>query len=229
MTFGLGSRRYIWMLAALIALQVAQPYLAYESVPARVLSAALLFIAGLAVIVAALSPGRQRRWATALGMPAMILEIIHDALPESLQPLLTAVFHICVISFLAFVVAVLLLRLFRKRFLDIDDVIGAFAGYVIVAVIWGNLYALTELLVPGSFRIDPQIAWQLQEWHARRALFDYFSFATITGVGYGDISTISPSSNTLKWLEVMCGQFYIAIVVATIVGMKIAQAVKPGS
>ena len=57
----------------------------------------------------------------------------------------------------------------------------------------GEICTPDHLLVPGSFSIDPKIAWQLQEWHARRALFDYFSFATISGVGYGDMSTISPT------------------------------------
>ena len=70
----------------------------------------------------------------------------------------------------------------------------------------GKSVLLTHLLVPSSFSIDPKIAWQLQEWHARRALFDYFSFATISGVGYGDMSTTSPT-NTLKWLEVMSASF----------------------
>ena len=228
-TFGFRSRKQIWMLAALIVMQVAQPYLAYERGLGRTLSAALLFTVGFAVLIAVLNPGRQRWWAAALVMPVVVVEFAHDALPEALQPLFTVVYHLCVVSFLAFVVGLILFRLFHKHLLEIDDVIGAFAGYMILAVLWGNLYALTHLLVPGSFSIDPKIAWQLQEWHARRALFDYFSFATITGVGYGDISTISPTSNTLKWLEVMCGQFYIAIVIATIVGMKIAQAVKPGS
>jgi hypothetical protein len=228
-TFGFGSRRYIWMLAALTAMQVAQPYLAYESVPARIGSAGLLFTAGFSVFIAALNPGRQRWWAAALVLPAVIVEIIYDTLPKSFQPPLASVYYICVNSFLAFVVALILLRLFHKRFLEIDDVIGAFAGYMILTVLWGNLYALTELLVPGSFSIDQKIAWQLQEWHTRRALFDFFSFATISGVGYGDMSTTSPTSNSLKWLEVMCGQFYIAIVVASIVGMKLAQAIKPGS
>ena len=210
-------------------MQVAQPYLAYESGLGRTLSAALLFTVGFAVLITVLNPGRQRWWAAALFLPVVFVESAHDALPEVLQPFFTVVYHICVVSFLAFVVALILFRLFHKHFLEIDDVVGAFAGYMILAVLWGNLYSLSHLLVPGSFSIDPKIAWQLQEWHARRALFDYFSFATITGVGYGDISTISPTSNTLKWLEVMCGQFYIAIVVATIVGMKIAQAVKAGS
>lgn len=227
MTFGFRRRRYIWMLAALIAMQVAQPYLAYESGLGRILSAALLFTAGFALLISALNPGRQRRWAAALVMPVVVVECAHDALPEALQPLFTVVYHLCVVSFLAFVVGLILFRLFHKHLLEIDDVIGAFGGYMILAVLWGNLYALTHLLVPGSFSIDPKIAWQLQEWHARRALFDFFSFATITGVGYGDMSTTSPTSNTLKWLEVMIGQFYLAIVVASIVGMKLAQAVKP--
>ena len=55
---------------------------------------------------------------------------------------------ICVVSFLAFVVALILLRLFHKRFLEIDDVIGAFAGYMIVAVLWGKSVRPNHLLVP---------------------------------------------------------------------------------
>ena len=100
---------------------------------------------------------------------------------------------------------------------------------MMITVLWGNIYALAELLSPGSFTSDPQIPWQLKEWHTRRALFDYFSFATISGVGYSEIATIAPTSNTLKWLEVMCGQFYLAVVVATTVGLKLAQVVRPGS
>ena len=44
-----------------------------------------------------------------------------------------------------------------------------------------------------------------------------------------NITTTRPLSNTLLWLEVMCGQFYLAVVVATIVGMKMAQALVPAA
>src|SRR5262245_46504931 len=109
---------------------------------------------------------------------------------------------------------------FRKRYILLDDVIGAFCGYLMTALLWANLFAATWLLVPGSFSIAPQIAWQLDEWHTRRALFDYFSFATQASVGYGDVVTTAPIANTLVWLEVMAGQFYLAVVVATLVEMK---------
>ena len=84
-TFGFGSRKYIWMLAALIAMQVAQPYLAYESGLGALCSAALLFTVGFAVLIAVLNPGRQRWWAVALFMPVVVVEGAHDVLPEALR------------------------------------------------------------------------------------------------------------------------------------------------
>lgn len=67
----------------------------------------------------------------------------------------------------------------------------------------------------------------MDEWHTRRALFDYFSFATQASVGYTDITTTSPITNTFAWMEVMFAQFNLAVVVAAIVGMKLAQGSRP--
>ena len=64
--------------------------------------------------------------------------------------------------------------------------------------------------------------------HLRHALFNFFSFATLTSLGYNDITPVTPLANTLTWLEVIFGQFYMAVVVAQLVGMRLAQAVQPG-
>jgi hypothetical protein len=113
---------------------------------------------------------------------------------------------------------------FGARTLRMDDIVGAFSGYIIIGVIWGRLYVAAWLVVPNYFSISPEIKWQLANWNTLHALFDYYSFATITTIGYGDITTTGPATNTLLWLEVMCGQFYLAVVVATIVGIKMSQA-----
>jgi hypothetical protein len=47
-------------------------------------------------------------------------------------------------------------------------------------------------------------------------------------LGYGDITPIGPPAYTLTWLEVMFGQFYMAVVVAQLVGLKLAQALRGG-
>jgi len=94
----------------------------------------------------------------------------------------------------------------------------------VIALLWGRLYVLTWLAAPGAFSISSDIEWQLHEWSTLHGLFDYYSFTTISSIGYAYITTSAPPSNTLVWLEVMCGQFYLAVVVATIVGMKMAEA-----
>jgi hypothetical protein len=94
-----------------------------------------------------------------------------------------------------------------------------------MGLIWGHFYALTDRLVPDSFSVSAAIAGQLNEWHSRRALFDYFSFTTLTSLGYGDITPTRAPAYTLAWLEVMFGGFYMAVIVAQLVGIKLAQAV----
>lgn len=44
--------------------------------------------------------------------------------------------------------------------------------------------------------------------------------------GYGDIIPIGPPAYSLTWLEEMAGQFYMAVVVAQLVGLKLAQVLR---
>jgi hypothetical protein len=60
------------------------------------------------------------------------------------------------------------------------------------------------------------------------ALFSYFSVVTLTTMGYGDITPLRPPADVLAMLEAIFGQFYIAVVVAQMVGLRLAQAVTPG-
>jgi hypothetical protein len=96
-----------------------------------------------------------------------------------------------------------------------------------MGLIWGHFFALTDRLVPDSFSVSAAIAGQLNEWHTRRALFDYFNFTTLTSLGYGDITPTRAPACTLAWLEVMFGGFYMAVIVAQLVGMKLALAREP--
>jgi len=98
-----------------------------------------------------------------------------------------------------------------------------------MGLIWGHLYALTDRLVLGSFSVAEAIGAQLNEWHSRRALFDYFSFATMTSLGYGDITPTCAPAYTLAWLEVIFGSVYVAVIVAQLVAMRLAQTGAPAA
>lgn len=78
------------------------------------------------------------------------------------------------------------------------------------------------------YTASPAIQWQLDDLHLRRALFNYVSFATMASLGYSDVTAVAPIANILTWLEAMTAQFYLAVVIAQTVGMKIAQVVGAG-
>ena len=56
----------------------------------------------------------------------------------------------------------------------------------------------------------------------------YYSFVTLTTVGYGDISPVSPAARTLAWMEAVTGQFYLAVIVAGLVSLLAAKDKRAG-
>jgi len=220
-------RRHLILLVGVVVLQIVQPLLAHDSVVHRVLYDAAFGAVTILVFFAIFLRPWERSLALALIFPAIVANLAHYALPEGSQLVAASVYHFSCAAFLGFSVAVVLRDILRRRTISGDHVLGAVAGWVLMGLIWGNLFALTDRLVPNSFSVATAIAGQLSEWHSRRALFDYFSFTTLTSLGYGDITPTRAPAYTLAWLEVMFGGFYMAVIVAQLVGMKLAQAVSP--
>jgi len=215
--------RHIHLLAALVAMELLNPLMAEERLGARILSIAVFATVCVAVFRAVFDTARRRWIGASLACAAVAANSARLMVPSGLQTPAEAAVIAFAAVFFAFVLAVIVSQLFGARQLRSDDVVGAFSGYILIAIIWGRLYALVWMADPGSFKISPDVTWQLGNWHTLNALFDYYSFTTISSIGYADITTTRPVSNTLVWLEVMCGQFYLAVVVASIVGMKLAQ------
>ena len=161
-----------------------------------------------------------------LFLPALVSNIAYYVLPPSAHRWSAVAFHCSVVVFLGFAVVASLRNIFRKRVIYGDDVVGALCGYMLGALVWAHLYTLTYLLYPEAFIVSPKIAWRLGYWHHRHALFAYLSFTTLTGLGYSDISPGGQPAYSLTWMEVIFGQFYMAVVVAQLVGLKLAQAMK---
>jgi len=209
----------------LILLQIGQPLLEHRSVTIRVLSDSVFVAICLYVFFIVCT----QRWQRVVGGVLFTLVLAGNLALYTQSPsshrLVGALFHCALIVFLGFAVAVILQNLFSKTVIKGDDVIGAICGYMLGAMVWGNLYALTYLFVPGAFNINPAIAQQLGDWRLKRSLFDYLSFTTLTSLGYGDITPVGQPAFSLTWLEVLFGQFYMAVVVAQLVGMKLAQAI----
>ena len=109
---------------------------------------------------------------------------------------------------------VILRDLFSKSVIKGDDVVGAVCGYMLGAMVWGTPLRADLHLRPLCVQRESAIAVQLEDWQLKRSLFDYLSFTTLTSLGYGDITPVGQPAYSLTWLEVLFGQFYMAVVVA---------------
>lgn len=219
------AHKNLTLLASILAALVAQPFVVHLSTGGR--AAYDLFVAAVAlgVLLVVFRERWERQVAVALALPAVALTVALYAVPDRLAAAAAVAYHASVALFLGFAVAVIVRDVFRHRSIGLDEIFGAFGGYILLGLVWGNLYVLVEVLAPGTFAVSAEVRWQLDDWHLRRALFNYVSFATMASLGYNDVIAVTPLANTLTWIEVMAAQFYLAVVIAQIVGLKLAQAV----
>src|SRR5450631_4022839 len=220
--------RHVQLLIALVATEMLSPLIAQATQAARIISISLFCVICIAVIRAVFDTKRQQWIGIFLACTAVAIDFARLLLP-GLRPPMDILLTVCAAMFFVFVLSVIVSQLFGKRRLRSDDIVGALSGYILIALFWGRLYALLWLLMPASFNINADVRWQLHDWNTLHSLFDYYSFTTISSIGYADITTTAPASNTLVWLEVICGQFYMAVVVASIVGIRLAEALSSPS
>jgi hypothetical protein len=90
-------------------------------------------------------------------------------------------------------------------------IIGAFAGYFMIGVIFFFIFAFLDLAYPDTCSVDMTVREGLDDMF-------YFSFITLTTIGYGDFSPTSSLGQKIAIMEGLVGQFYIAIIMAILVG-----------
>ncbi len=98
-----------------------------------------------------------------------------------------------------------------------NRIVGAICVYLLLGVIWSIFYLVIEFFEPGSFRGLTEAAspaWN-PDWI-------YFSFVTITTLGYGDITPLTQTARSFAFAEAVVGQFYIAVLVAGLVSAYIS-------
>ncbi len=100
-----------------------------------------------------------------------------------------------------------------------NRIVGAVCVYLMLGVIWALSYSLLEAVIPGSFTGLVEQAANAK-WNPD---WVYFSFVTLTTLGYGDILPVTFSARALAYLEAIVGQFYLAILVAGLVGAYLSE------
>ncbi len=151
---------------------------------------------------------KQRKYTSALTIVLISLMVIW-ALYRSLAAIETASFgllfvYFCIVSYFLY------LDVLKAEEITESVVIGAFTGYVMIGIIFFFVFTALDINYPDTLSTAADTSAEYKE------IF-YFSFVTITTIGYGDIVPVSALGQKLVVLEAVFGQFYLAAVMATIV------------
>jgi voltage-gated potassium channel len=121
----------------------------------------------------------------------------------------------CVIVIFAFI--------FLSHQVTLDTIFAAVVAYLFIAFTYAELYRLIWFWQPGSFLFPSQ---DPASFHVFQGDMVYFSLVTIATVGYGDIAPKMPMPRMLAAVEGVIGQFYVAILVAWLVGIFISNSLR---
>ena len=107
-------------------------------------------------------------------------------------------------------------RVFAPGRVTTDRIMGAIALYLLFGVVWGNAYEIVALADPAAFNAVPDPRRGVERWF-------YFSFVTLTTVGYGDVTPVSSAARVLAIGEALTGQLYPAIILARLVTLQTSE------
>ena len=118
--------------------------------------------------------------------------------------------------FLVFITAIILGDVLRGEEVTTDNINGGICVYLLIGFTWTMLYWIAEIYQPGSFLIAGS---KSSLTSLKGVNLVYFSYVTLTTLGYGDITPVSAHARSLSILEAITGVLYIAIFIARLIGL----------
>ena len=176
----------------------------------------------LVLVSGVLAVGRRRRTlviAVVLVSLALVARWIKvfwdDAVPVE-------AYLIPALLFIGFVILQFLLFILRAPRVNSEVLCAGVAGYLLLGILWMFAYILLARMHPGSFSYNvgpPPPTHSLASFDAF-----YFSYITLSTVGYGDITPVTHVARTLAMTEAMTGTIYIAVLISRLVALYSSQS-----
>jgi len=131
------------------------------------------------------------------------------------------------ILFFLYAITAILRNMFREDHISPEMIFASLCVYLLLGLLWAEAYSLLNLVEGGSFSYSfggGDQANFMGNTGEQTAVPLYYSFITMTTLGYGDIYPITPSGRMLSSLQAVVGQLYLTVLVAWLVGLHVARA-----
>lgn len=208
-------RSYGSLLLTLLFVSVAYPVL--QNFPGLRVVTGFLFVVTLLVALRAVAKSRQQVIVSTLiaviGIAGFVGELLSPGSVWRLAYLLGfSLFFLYASSLM------LIDILGRSQRVDADMIFGAIGVYLVIGLFFAFAFALLEVLMPGSVSGVNELVGD----NATAGPMIYFSYVTLTTLGYGDVTPVTNLAMSMSYAEAIIGQLFLAILVARLVGLHIA-------
>jgi hypothetical protein len=182
----------------------------------------LCFVAVLTITGVAVVSGRRSVVAILIAL-AVAGFILDWAAHFAQRPGLWVADNLMRLAFVLMLAVIVTTQVFRPGNVTIHRVQGAICVYLLAGLAWAYAFDILMALDHTAFHISEN----LNASRARTGLLRYFSFVTLTTLGYGDILPVSPIARSLATSEALFGQLYPAVMIARLVSLEIFDRRQP--
>jgi len=213
--------RYLFLLISLLVLLVIHPVASHFGIMESLFDAFFIFV----MLTLALTMAHDKVWrvvACILYIPAAMLLIAGHFLTSSAQAVSLTAGHAIGALFFVAVAGKIVRSIFASKTISWDSLFGAISGYVLLGVACALAYSMIHAADPESFHFGDYANRQMVQEDFSRNIFIYYSFVTLTTVGYGDVTPLSIPARTLSWVEALTGQLYLAVLIAGLISALVA-------
>lgn len=218
-------RKYQWRLGTVLLagllLALLRPVLA-QLLGDRWASELLFSIVIVAVLVLLIDRRQYRKTAIVLALLALTFVWIGHAFSGSTGTVLFLIGVLLQIIFFGYALFRILQSILSASTTG-NTLTAAVCGYLLLGIIWGDIYVSLAIVSPESFSTGDQFRAAIEQPQENTGVYEYLSFVTLTTLGYGDITPVSETARNLAWIEAMTGQLYLAIFIAGLVGQRLAE------
>jgi len=226
-------RRHTAMLCGIVAFFAVRPLIGDGPTATILFTGALILLMVLALLAiqidelvgdkARLRTERRRNWIVG-GTLATIAIVLRAIIAYSPAANLTLLWELFVMSFVGFVTWNELRAVLRQKEITGESISMAISVYLLLGFTWSLLYDVIYQLQPNAFALNGTASALVAPGHPIFPVLGYFSFITLTTIGYGDIAPVTLQARYAALVEGVTGQFYLAILVARLVSMQLVRA-----
>jgi hypothetical protein len=207
--------RFIYIIFAIMLVLLVNPFIRPLGLIGHLFSTLLLAMIPFTSAYALTEDRKKAIIVLFIAAPFVILDGLNFFFTN--RPLMVVAFSFGTILYF-YIVVLLVKNLLSIRVITTDLIYCAISIYLLIGIMWAGIYTVLEGISPGSFSETSETPDLL-----------YFSFVTLTTVGFGDVAPLSILGKRIAVFEAAMGSIYMAVIIAMIVGRYMSLQVEQDS